>query len=135
MTEEALALFQSEGTDQLPDNPALIGGGCDDCGYVFFPMQRYGCEKCGSTALRVKKLTGRGTLIASAFVHMPVGTPHEGPFWVGSIQTDDGAILRSILQVSEGAVLKPGTPMITKLVPETRPNHGAQDLRFMPAAD
>jgi hypothetical protein len=135
MTEETLALFQSDGTEQLPDNPALIGGVCDDCGYVFFPMQHYGCEKCGSTDLRQKELTGRGTLIASAFVHMPVGTPRDAPFLVGSIQTEDGAILRSVLEASEEAILTPGMTMITKLVPETRPNHGAQDLRFIPLED
>lgn len=135
MTEEVHELFQAGGTEQLPDNPALIGGVCKECGYVFFPMQNYGCEKCGSTELSPKTLTGRGTLIASAFVHMPVGTPRDTPFLVGSIQTEDGAILRSVLEAPDDAMLIPGMSMITKLVPETRPNHGVQDLRFILVED
>jgi len=33
------------------DDVVLHGGACE-CGYVFFPMQTYGCEKCGGTASR-----------------------------------------------------------------------------------
>ncbi|PLS23439.1 Zn-ribbon domain-containing OB-fold protein [Neptunicoccus cionae] len=135
MTNSTTALFQQEGTEALPSSPALIGGTCKSCGAIFFPMQNYGCEECGSTELAPKTLTGRGTLIASALVHMPVGTEYKEPFVVGSIQTEDGAILRSLLDAPADAALTPGMTMVAKLTLETRPNRGEYDLRFTPALD
>ena len=57
--------------------PSLSGGECR-CGYVFFPWQTYGCERCGLSgdALRPKRLTGKGTLRAKATVH---GTATTAP--------------------------------------------------------
>ena len=44
--------------------PQLHGGRCR-CGYVFFPMQTYGCEKCGAAgvALTPSALDARGALV------------------------------------------------------------------------
>ena len=77
-------LFIDTGTDAVPDRPALVGGRCV-CGYVFFPMQTYGCEKCGrfGNDLKEVRLSGRGRLLAFAQVHLharpyPEGAVHRG---------------------------------------------------------
>jgi uncharacterized OB-fold protein len=127
------AVFSTEGTASLPQHPALLGGRCQDCGYVFFPMQTYGCEACGSQNLEAKALSGRGRLIASAEVFISGNKAFPAPYTVGSIVTDDGAVVRAILDVPPDAQLPPGSVMVTGLVPETRPDRGAQDLRFAPA--
>ena len=127
------ALFSAEGTAGVPQYPALLGGRCTACGGVFFPMQNYGCERCGAVALEPVKIAGRGKLVASAQVHMPAHEHRPAPFTVGSIVTDEGAIVRAVLNVAPGTKLTPGTVMVTCLVPENRPNRGEQDLRFMPA--
>ena len=45
---------------------------CASCGYVAFPRQPYGCEKCGAagTALSNIELSSNGTLASYATVHM-----------------------------------------------------------------
>ncbi|HEX4740232.1 MAG TPA: hypothetical protein VH353_02780 [Caulobacteraceae bacterium] len=127
------AVFSTEGTRSLPQHPALLGGRCEACDYVFFPMQTYGYEKCGSQSLEAKALSGRGRLIASAEVFISANKSFPAPYTIGSIVTDDGAVVRAILDVPPGAQLTPGAVMITGLVPETRPDRGAHDLRFLPA--
>jgi uncharacterized OB-fold protein len=125
------ALFSEGGTEALPERPALLGGRCAGCGYVFFPMQAYGCERCGGEALEPCSLTGRGTLVASAKVFLAAGEHRPAPFIVGSVITDDGAVVRSILEVGDDEQLTPGAWMVTKLVPELRPDRAAFDLRFI----
>jgi len=66
---------------------------------------------------------------------MPAGAHRPAPFTVGSIATDDGAVVRSLLDVPPGARLKAGVAMIARLVEETRPDRGARDLRFAPASN
>jgi uncharacterized OB-fold protein len=129
------AVFSTEGTPSLPQHPALLGGRCQACGYVFFPMQTYGCEACGSQNLEAKALSGRGRLIASAEVFVSGNKYFPAPYTVGSIVTDDGAVVRAILDVPPDARLTPGAVMVTRLVHETRPDRGAHDLRFAPAAE
>ncbi|MDH6260536.1 zinc ribbon domain-containing protein [Bradyrhizobium sp. BR13661] len=123
-------LFTAEGTPAAPDHPALLGGQCKSCGRKFFPMQTYGCEKCGSTDLEPIALTGRGKLIASAKVIMSANPNRPAPFVVGSVVTEDGVFVRSLLEVPADTQLAKGTAMVTTLVPETRPDHGETDLRF-----
>ncbi|HEX4769055.1 MAG TPA: zinc ribbon domain-containing protein [Lichenihabitans sp.] len=127
------AVFSPDGTAALPNHPALLGGRCEACGHAFFPMQTYGCEKCGSQNLKAVSLSGKGRLIACAEVFISANKHHPAPYTIGSIVTDDGAVVRSILDVPPGARLTPGAVMVTRLVPETRPDRGSQDLRFAPA--
>lgn len=126
------ALFIGEGTPEVPDHPSLCGGQCNNCGRTVFPLQHYGCEACGSQNISPKRISGRGKLVASAIVHLQ---PHQHiavPYTVGSIVTDDGAVVRSILDVPVGTPLRIGTVMVTKIVPQTRPDRGSDDLRFVP---
>jgi hypothetical protein len=115
--------------------PSLRGGVCT-CGYVFFPLQNYGCERCGRFGedLRPKDLAGRGRLIASATVHLH-SPDRPTPFVVGSIALDDGPVVRTLL-TDTPPNLAPGARMETVLVAIDPGEDGAPrvDLRFMPAA-
>src|SRR3546814_10197397 len=76
MDDQAAALFAAQGTGALPDHPALNGGRCKACGYIFFPMQHYGCERSGSEELEPWLVGGRGRVVASAEVHVSMN-PRE----------------------------------------------------------
>jgi uncharacterized protein len=125
------SLYRRSGTPDRPDHPALLGAVCA-CGYVFFPFQRYGCERCGGLELEPRALSGAGRLLAAARVHLHAGKGREAPFWVGSIRLDDGPIVRTLIQGDE-AGLRPGASMVTTLAAVTDAE-GAQrlDLRFAP---
>jgi uncharacterized protein len=126
-------LYRPEGTADAPTHPALLGGICEN-GHVCFPLQHYGCERCGSVDLRPRLLAGVGCLLASARVHLHAGKGREAPFTVGAVQLDDGPIVRTLI-LADAAPLPAGTRMATTLVPaadaEGRP---CLDLRFEPEA-
>jgi uncharacterized OB-fold protein len=110
--------------------PALRGGVCDACGYVFFPMQAYGCERCGSVALTPRRLPGAGRLTASARVHLHAGKGREAPFTVVAVQLDDGPTVRTLSGRDEPLAV--GQRMVTALLPATGPDGEAcLDLRFV----
>src|SRR5215472_13127136 len=71
--------------------PALNGGRCRACSYVFFPPQSYGCESCGASPdqLEPKSLRGEGVLCSFATVHLYQGKDIEAPFTVGVIVLDE----------------------------------------------
>jgi uncharacterized OB-fold protein len=123
------ALYASEGTASDSNHPAIQGGACS-CGYVFFPMQTFGCERCGSTALKPRALSGRGKLIASALVHLHAGKHRTAPFTVGTIRLDDGPIVRTLL-IDDDKPFHHGDAVVTTLV-EVRDAEGntKRDLRF-----
>ncbi|MGH1351825.1 MAG: Zn-ribbon domain-containing OB-fold protein [Methyloligellaceae bacterium] len=125
------SIYKEEGTPSLPENPALLGGKCS-CGYVFFPMQTYGCEKCGhhGEALQATELTGRGRIIASTKVHLHAGK-RETPFIVAAIELEDGPVVRTLMDTPEAQV-SPGDPVVTVLVNTADPETGEarRDLRF-----
>lgn len=129
------ALYATEGTASVPDHPSLKGGKCQ-CGYVFFPLQTYGCEVCGRTgdALQPVALSGRGTLIASSTVHIHAAKNHEAPFTIGAIKLDDGPTVRTLLVDVDAKALKPGQPMVTKIVPVSSAAGKTFDLRFTTAS-
>jgi hypothetical protein len=122
-------LYRAEGSDADPVHPALLGGQCA-CGYVFFPMQTYGCERCGGTSLAPRALSGRGRLLASARVHLHAGKNRQAPFTVVSVALDEGPIVRTLTEADED--VRPGDRMVTALVP-VLDAEGAQrlDLRFV----
>jgi uncharacterized OB-fold protein len=137
-------LYSAEGTAKASDAPSLKGGKCSACGYVFFPLQAYGCEVCGQTgeALQPHALSGTGTLVASAKVHIhnpraPAKDngvkPHEAPFTIGSIKLDDGPTVRTLLVDVDEAALRPGQRMVTRLVSVASGDREILDLRFTAA--
>ncbi|HWD67251.1 MAG TPA: zinc ribbon domain-containing protein [Caulobacteraceae bacterium] len=125
------ALYRAEGTPEAPDRPALLGGVCG-AGHVFFPLQRYGCERCGSLDLEPKALSGVGRLLASARVHLHLGKGREAPFTVGAIQLEDGPIVRTLI-IETAAPLRAGAIMATALVAVVdAEGRECLDLRFEP---
>ena len=123
------ALYRRAGTAARPDHPALLGGACA-CGHVFFPLQAYGCERCGGTDLRPLALSGAGRLLASARVHLHAGKGREAPFTVGSIRLEDGPIIRTLVE-GGGAGLRPGAAVVAVLAPVDDPDGARRlDLRF-----
>lgn len=123
-----------EGADAVP---ALRGGRCV-CGHVFFPMQTYGCEKCGRTgeALQPVLLAGTGQLVASARVLMHARKDRQAPFTVVSVRLDEGPVLRTLLAQDSAAPLPSGLRMQATLVEVGRADTGEPiiDLRFAAAA-
>jgi uncharacterized OB-fold protein len=124
------ALFQREGTAQAPNNHALLGGECSDCGYVFFPMRTYGCERCGGINLAARALTGRGRVLTRATVHEHHGPGRTAPFTVAAVLTEDGPMVRAVLDPATENEIEIGSMVVTTLVPETRPDRGEFDLRL-----
>jgi len=65
--------------------PALIGGRCDDCGTISFPLAP-GCPGCSSARVSSMALSPRGTLWTwTSQEFQPVAPPYIGP---GSDGTD-----------------------------------------------
>ena len=126
------ALYRAEGSTAAPDHPALLGGACADCGYVFFPLQAYGCERCGGLHLEPRVLSGTGRLQASARVQLHPGKGREAPFTVGAVALDDGPIVRTLIE-DDGARLPTGTRLVSRLDPVTDSEGVPRlDLRFTP---
>lgn len=124
-------LYSAQGADGRPDLPALLGGICATCGYVFFPLQRYGCERCGGIDLAPRVLSGAGVLQASARVHLHAGKTREAPFTVGAVALDDGPIVRTLIE-DGGDTPRPGDRMTTVLVPAADAEGASRlDLRFV----
>lgn len=113
--------------------PFLRGGRCT-CGHVFFPMQRYGCERCGrhGEALQETLLAGHGTLVASARVRLHAGPERKAPFVVVSVKLDQGPVLRALLAEDTEETLPIGQSMSGCLVEVGKTDDGEPlaDLRF-----
>ncbi|WP_083632878.1 hypothetical protein [Bradyrhizobium sp. NAS96.2] len=117
-----------------PADPILQGGRCR-CGYVFFPMQVYGCERCGSrgNALTPQPLSTRGTLLASALVHLHADKSRPAPFTIVKVALDDGPVVRTLL-ADDSCDIVPGQRMTAKLVSLQRDDgETVFDLRFVAA--
>jgi hypothetical protein len=125
-------LYRAEGTPRAPNHPALLGGACA-CSYVFFPMQAFGCERCGRLDAAPRALSGIGHLLASARVHLHAGKGREAPFTVGAVALDDGPIVRTLI-VDGSEPPRVGDRMATVLEPVTDLEGAPRlDLRFAAA--
>jgi len=112
--------------------PVLLGGRCE-CGFVFFPMQTFGCERCGrnGTALIPFSLTGRGRLRAVATVHVHADDKRKAPFVVGAIELDEGPVVRTLLEGISAERNFAGARVEAVLIAvDTQPGAQALDLRF-----
>lgn len=113
-TTAAFPLFRAEGGGE----PVLIGGRCRKCGAVFFPMQTYGCERCGEPGegLEAADLAGRGRLVAYSQVNLHAQPSPPTPFTAVVIRLDDGPTIRALLDPPVDAGLKAGQRMQARLV-------------------
>jgi len=113
--------------------PMLRGGRCNHCGYVFFPMQTYGCERCGAMgdALQPASLAARGVLVASARVLYHVRRNRVPPYVVVSVKLDTGPVVRSLLAEDTTATLPVGITMVGHMVQvDQMAGAAVYDLRF-----
>lgn len=131
-------LYLPEGGTALPDQACVLLGARCKCGYVFFPMQSYGCENCGAVgdAVQSEKLAGSGHLIAAAKVHVHQGEGRQAPFIVVAVRLDSGPVVRTLLDWPENE--EPPAPGL-RVKAVLRPVGGAQenvlDLRFRSEAE
>lgn len=111
--------------------PLLLGGRCE-CGHVFFPMQTFGCERCGrnGTALQPYALTACGELRAAATVHVHSDDKRKAPFVIGTIALDDGPVIRTLLDASDDA--SRGSRVEGILMRVAHEGSEILDLRFRP---
>lgn len=120
---------------EAPDVPALKGVRCS-CGYVFFPPQDYGCEKCGAepSEFTPVELAGRGTLQGFATVHRQKFGDMETPFTVGSILLEEGVAIMGLLTCRTDQGLAIGQPAQAALVEMKKDKEGNSivDCRFTP---
>lgn len=128
-----LALFKPElyrynGTASRPHNPALIGGRCGSCSYVYFPFRSYGCERCGSGDLAMLELAGHGRLVAAVEVHFHPAADRNAPFTIGTIALDDGPVIRTLLLAGDRFIT--GDPVVAVLAPVRVGDAEMLDLRF-----
>jgi uncharacterized protein len=124
-------LYSESRSDGRSGDTVLQGGRCR-CGYVFFTMQTYGCERCGNhaDALTPLQLSTSGTLLASAVVHLHADKNRPAPFTIVKVALDDGPVVRTLLADGSGDIA-PGQRMKAKLVP--LPHDDGEtvfDLRF-----
>ncbi len=129
-------LYSSEAGTPSKAEPRLQGGRCR-CGYVFFPMQTYGCERCGShgDALTPCELSTHGTLLAEATVHLHADKNRPAPFTIVKVALDDGPVVRTLLAEGSTAVA-PGQRVVGRLVPirQGESSETVLDLRFFAAS-
>lgn len=116
--------------------PVLLGGRCE-CGFVFFPMQTFGCERCGrnGVALTPCSLAGHGRLRSFATVHLHADDKRKTPFVIGAIELDDGPIVRTLLDgVSAERNIAGARVEAVLIAVDAESGAQALDLRFKLAA-
>ena len=129
-------LYSVGSSDGAGPTARLKGGRCR-CGYVFFPMQTYGCERCGShgDALTPCELSAHGTLLAEATVHLHADKNRPAPFTIVKVALDDGPVIRTLL-ADGSAPVAPGQRVAGTLaaVGQTESGETVLDLRFSVAS-
>lgn len=77
----------------------LFGGQCSNCGYLFAPFQRFGCERCGAPCDELEKVElGKfGDVIASCVVHEHPDFPDMERCRVGRIRIRDSVAVTAFL--------------------------------------
>jgi len=126
-------LYSERASGGVPGELVIHGGRCR-CGYSFFPIQSYGCERCGrhDDDLKPSLLSTRGTLLARAVVHVHANTNRTAPFTIVKVALDDGPVVRALLAENEPEG-EPGRRMLAKLCPVESSGAGENifDLRFV----
>jgi uncharacterized protein len=128
------ALYQATQTSGK-SYPATLHGGVCQCGHKFFPMQTYGCERCGADgdALTTTTLNGRGVLRAAATVHrhrdyraLEHVRERVAPFVVGVIELSDGPVVRAVLEGAREQFVR-GANVVATLVDVSTGDGGTGD--------
>ena len=117
------------------DTVALLGMRCASCGYVAFPRQRFGCDRCGAVgeSLRDVELGSSGTLTSFATVHMHQAKSIAAPFVIGEVVLEDGPTVRATMVEGSDAAMWIGARVAGRLVPAPAPSDAPSnklELRF-----
>ena len=112
MTTKSDAPVQERPVPTLP----LTGGKCP-CGYVFFPMQTFGCEMCGRNGkdLTPVTLSGRGRVVSKAVVHIHADPKRPPPFTVAVVELEEGPQIRALLADPPDEAAEPDDRVIARL--------------------
>lgn len=132
MLESSLPLLKPSLYVQRDDDPPMLLGGRCECGNVFFPMQTFGCERCGrcGDSLQPMSLKGSGHLRSAATVHVHADEKRATPFVIGTIALDDGPMIRTLLLDAPPDSEAPGTRVEAVLISIDTEAGSALDLRF-----
>ncbi len=97
--------------DQLP------GTRCKKCKTLYFPP-RADCARCRSSSIDWVPLDGNCKLITFTEVHFaPPQFRAEAPYVLGLAELDEGPrVFAPVDKNIEGATLKPGIPMVLRIV-------------------
>jgi uncharacterized OB-fold protein len=97
--------------------PYLAGMRCRSCGYVDYPAQPFGCQRCGSAERQLEglRLDPAGSVFASTTVHQHAGNGVTPPFTIAAIKLDSGPVLRGTM--IDNTPLPPGNRVTGVLVP------------------
>ncbi len=119
------------------DDPQLLGGQCERCGAVTFPVQSR-CPRCGTPSMAELPLPRRGTLVSwttqgfpPSFDYMgdPTGESFE-PYGVGLVQLDDVVRVESRLTESDPQKLDFGMEVELRIVPFYVDKDGNEIITF-----
>ncbi len=119
------------------DEPQLLGGQCERCGAVTFPVQSR-CPRCGTPTMTELPLPRRGTLVSwttqgfppsSDYMGDPTGESFE-PYGVGLVQLDDVVRVESRLTESDPQKLDFGMEVELRIVPFYVDNDGNEIITF-----
>ena len=125
-------------SDGEASRSAYLKGGRCKCGYVFFPWQSLGCERCGDVeSMQPINLAGRGNVISSVTVHLHATNDRPTPFVIAAVRLADGPVVRTLLAERSGEAprtLPPGHAVVAELFEVSQPGDPSVtvlDLRFV----
>jgi uncharacterized OB-fold protein len=117
--------------------PQLIGGRCDACAVVVFPMQ-LSCPRCGARSVQRHLLPRRGHLYSWTTQEFLPREPYLGarhperfvPFGVGLVQLTEDLMVEARLTVGDAGRLEFGMSVELVVVPLGEDEHGNEVLMF-----
>ena len=119
------------------ENPSLLGGLCEHCGEVSFPVQS-SCRSCSGSGSSVIELGDRGVLwtwTVQNFLPKPPYVTDQTPatfkpYGVGYIEMPAGVRVDSRLLTADADKLKIGMPMQLVIEPFSANDRGGHNLCF-----
>jgi len=119
------------------DDPQLLGGRCQLCGAVTFPMQSR-CPRCGTSGMAELPLPRRGSLVSWTTQGFPPTVDYRGdttgasfePFGVGLVQLDDVVRVEARLTESSPEKLDFGMEVELRIVPFYTDDEGDEVVTF-----
>ena len=119
------------------DDPQLLGGRCENCGTITFPVQPR-CPRCGTESMTELPLPRRGTLVSWTTQEFPPTVDYKGdptggsfePYGVGLVQLDDVVRVESRLTECDPEKLDFGMEVELRIVPFYVDNDGNEIVTF-----